>query len=263
MAFRKPAEIVAAAEAAACSKASLSIPRMLVLGFLAGAYIAVGGLIAIVVGKGSPALAAANPGLAKFLFAAVFPVGIIIVVIAGSELFTGNCSVFIPGCLSGRTSWLQMLRNWAVVYVGNLIGSLFVAIALAYLTNIVHGGALGEASAGIAEAKVNMGFWARVLRGIGCNWLVGLGIWLAIAADDVTGKILGLWFPIMTFVAVGFEHSVANMFFIPLGMLNGANVNIAGFVANLIPVTLGNIIGGSVLVGGIYGWLYGSTAEDS
>ncbi|MGC9359369.1 MAG: formate/nitrite transporter family protein, partial [Anaerolineae bacterium] len=113
MAFRKPAEIVVAAEQAARSKTSLSIPRMLVLGFLAGAYIAVGGLTAIVVGKGSPALAAANPGLAKFLFAAVFPVGIIIVVIAGSELFTGNCSVIVPGCLAGRTSWLQMLRNWA------------------------------------------------------------------------------------------------------------------------------------------------------
>ncbi|MGC9359739.1 MAG: formate/nitrite transporter family protein, partial [Anaerolineae bacterium] len=91
---------------------------------------------------------------------------------------------------------------------------------------------------------------------------VGLGIWLAIAADDVAGKILGLWFPIMAFVAVGFEHSVANMFFIPLGMLNGANVNIAGFVAHLIPVTLGNIIGGSVLVGGIYSWLYGSPTEN-
>lgn len=257
MAFRAPAEIVAAAEQAACKKTSLSIPRMLVLGFLAGAYIAFGGLTAIVVAKGSPALGAANPGLAKFLFAAVFPLGIIIVVIAGSELFTGNCSVVLPGCLCGKASWGAMLRNWVVVYLGNLLGSLFVAGFLAYLTGIVRGGTLGEAAVSIAEAKVNQGFGVLLLRGIGCNWLVGLGIWLSIAADDVAGKVLGLWFPIMAFVAVGFEHSIANMFFIPLGMLNGAAITVAGFVAHLIPVTLGNIIGGSILVGAVYGWLYG------
>ncbi len=263
MAFQKPAEIVAAAEKAACSKTSLSLPKMLVLGFLAGAYIAFGGLVAIVVGKGSPTLAAANPGLAKLLFAAVFPVGIMMVVIAGSELFTGNCSIIMPGCLCGKASWGRMLANWIVVYVGNLLGSLFVAVVLAYLTHIVRGGTLGEAAAGIAEAKVDKGFWTLLLSGVGCNWLVGLGIWLAIAADDVSGKILGLWFPIMTFVAIGFEHSVANMFFIPLGMLNGANVSTAGFIAHLIPVTLGNIIGGSVLVGGVYSWLYGSKGQSA
>jgi len=263
MAFRTPAEIVASAEQAACSKTALSVPRVLVLGFLAGAYIGFGGLLAIVVGRGSPALLAANPGLAKFLFAAVFPVGIVMVVIAGSELFTGNCSVILPGCLCGRTSWASMLRNWVFAYVGNLLGSLFMAIFMAYLTGIVRGGGLGEATAGIAQAKVELDFWTLLLRGIGCNWLVGLGIWLALAADDVAGKIMALWFPVMAFVAIGFEHSVANMFFIPLGMLNGAEASIGDFLLHLIPVTLGNIVGGSVMVGGIYGWLYGSRRAKS
>lgn len=263
MAFKTPAEIEASAEQAACSKTALSVPRMLVLGFLAGAYIALGGLVAIVVGKGNTALQTANPGLAKFLFAAVFPVGIMMVVIAGSELFTGNCSVILPGCLCGKTSWGRMLKNWAFVYLGNLVGSLFVAVFMAYLTGIVRGGTLGEAAASIAQAKVDMNFWTLLLRGIGCNWLVGLGIWLAMAADDVTGKILGLWFPVMAFVAIGFEHSVANMFFIPLGMLNGADATIGDFVLHLIPVTLGNILGGSGLVGGVYGWLYGNRAREA
>jgi formate/nitrite transporter len=258
MPFKSPKGIVEAACSAGCTKTELSISKQLVLGFLAGAFIAFGGLLAIVVGKGSPALAEANPGLAKFVFAGVFPVGIMLVVIAGSELFTGNCGVITPSCLSGAAKWKGLLRNWGVVYVGNFVGSLFVALFLAYWSGIVNGGALGTAAAGIAEGKVSVGWGALILRGIGCNWLVCLGVWLAIASDDVIGKIWGLWFPIMAFVALGFEHSVANMFFIPLGMFNGASVSVGQFLfSNLLPVTIGNIIGGAGLVGGVYWWLYG------
>jgi len=264
MAFKSPKAIVEAACGAGCGKTELSVSKQLVLGFLAGAFIAFGGLLAIVVGKGSPALAAANPGLAKFVFAAVFPVGIMLVVIAGSELFTGNCGVIVPSCLSGKAKWSGLLRNWGVVYVGNFLGSLFVALFLAYWTNIVNVNAsglaadLGASAAAIAKGKVGQPWFALVLRGVGCNWLVCLGVWLAISADDVIGKIWGLWFPIMAFVALGFEHSVANMFFIPLGMLNGAGVSFWQLIfANLLPVTIGNIIGGAGLVGGIYWWLYG------
>ena len=264
MPYKTPKAIVEAAANAGCAKANLPVGKQLVLGFLAGAFIAFGGVLAIVVGKGSPALAAANPGLSKFLFAAVFPVGIMMVLIAGSELFTGNCGIITPSCLAGAARWKAMLKNWFFVYLGNFVGSLFVVLFMAYWTDIINVNAgglaaeLGKASAVIAEAKVNKSFWVLLLRGIGCNWLVNLALWLAIASDDVMGKIAGLWFPVMTFVAVGFEHSVANMFFIPLGMLNGANVTIGQFLfVNLLPVTIGNIIGGAVLVGAVYWWLYG------
>ena len=257
MPFKSPKAIVEAACGAGCAKSELSISKQLMLGFLAGAYIAFGGLLAIVVGKGSPAIAAANPGLAKFIFAAVFPVGLMLVVIAGSELFTGNCGVITPACLTGKARWNGLLRNWVVVYIGNFIGSIFVALLLAYWTGIVNGGDLGKAAAAIAEGKVKLDWFAALLRGVGCNWLVCLAVWLAISAEDIGGKILAIWFPIMAFVALGFEHSVANMFFIPLGMLNGAQVSIGQFLwNNLLPVTIGNIIGGAGLVGAIYWWLY-------
>ena len=258
MPFKSPKAIVETACSAGCSKTELTIPKQIVLGFLAGAYIAFGGLLAIVVGRGSPAIAQANPGLGKFLFAAVFPVGLMLVVIAGSELFTGNCGVITPSCLSGAAKWKGLLRNWVVVYIGNFIGSLFVALFLAYWTGIVNGGDLGKAAAALAEAKVNLTWVQVLLRGIGCNWLVCLAVWLALASDDIIGKIWGIWFPIMAFVALGFEHSVANMFFIPLGMFNGASVTVGQFLwNNLAPATIGNIIGGAGFVGAIYWWIYG------
>ncbi len=258
MPFKSPKAIVEAACTAGCAKAGLSIPKQLVMSFLAGAFIAFGGFLAIVVGRGSPALMEANPGMGKFVFGAVFPVGLMLVVIAGSELFTGNCGVITPACLAGAARWTALLRNWVVVYLGNLLGSVFVALFLAYWSGIINGGQLGAASAAIAESKVTLGFFPALLRGIGCNWLVCLAVWMAMAAEDVSGKILAIWWPIMTFVALGLEHSVANMFFIPLGMFNGANVTIGQFLfANLLPVTIGNIIGGAGFVGAVYWWIYG------
>ncbi len=257
MAYKTPKQIAEAACTAACAKAGLSTSKQLVLGFLAGAFIALGGLLAIIVGKGSPELAAANPGLAKFVFGAVFPVGLMAVIIAGAELFTGNSGLLPIGCLSGKVAWMALLRNWVFVYLGNFIGSLFVALVLSYWTGLVQGGDLGKASAAIAEAKVSLTWIQAILRGVGCNWLVVLAVWMAIGAEDIAGKILAIWFPIMTFVAMGMEHSIANMFFIPLGMLNFGAITWSNFfVANLLPVTIGNIIGGGVLVGAIYWWVY-------
>ncbi len=257
MPYKTPKQIAEAACNTACAKTGLSISKQIVLGFLAGAFIGFGGMLAIVVGKGSPALAAANPGLGKFLFGAVFPVGLVMVVVAGAELFTGNCGIIPTGCLSGMTSWKALLRNWGFVYLGNFLGSLFVAIALAYWTGIIKGGDLGAASAAMAESKVALTWGQAFLRGIGCNWLVVLAVWMAMAADDISGKILAIWWPVMAFVTLGFEHSIANMFFIPLGMLNGAKVTVGQFLfSNLLPVTIGNIIGGALFVGTVYWWAY-------
>lgn len=258
MPFKTPKQIVEAAGTAGCAKAGLSFSKQLVLGFLAGAYIAIGGLLAIVVGRGSPELMKANPGLGRFVFGAVFPVGLMLVVIAGSELFTGNTAVIMPSCLTGAAKWRGLFRNWVVVYIANFIGSVFVALFIAYWSGVVNGGDLGKAAAALAEAKIKIPFFAALLRGIGCNWLVCLAVWLALASDDIGGKILGIWFPIMAFVTLGLEHSIANMFFIPLGMFNGAQVSIGQFLwNNLVPVTIGNIIGGAGFVGTVYWWLYG------
>lgn len=265
MPFKTPKAIVEAATTAGCSKAGLTIPKQLVLSFLAGAFIALGGFLALTVGSGSPAISAENPGLGKFLFAAVFPVGLMLVVIAGAELFTGNTSVIMPSCLSGAAKWKNLFRNWGVVYIGNFAGSVFVALFLAFWSGLANVNsaaalpqALGAASVKLAEAKVAIPFGQAILRGIACNWLVCLAVWMSIGADDIAGKILAIWFPIMAFVALSTEHSIANMFFIPLGMLNGANVTIGQLLwNNLVPVTIGNIIGGAFFVGTIYWWVYG------
>jgi formate/nitrite transporter len=254
--FKGPGEIVDSACTIGQSKAQNSISKLLVLGFLAGAYIALGSTVAIATGRGITA--EGFGGLSKLVFAGTFPVGLMLVVIAGSELFTGNVGVITPSCLSGRAKWLGLLKNWVVVYIANFIGSIFVALCLGYLTNLFAKDPYLSAVIGIAEGKVALGFWPAFWRGVGCNWLVCLAVWLAVSANDITGKVLGIWFPIMAFVAIGFEHSVANMYFIPLGMFYGANVTVGQLlISNLLPVTLGNIVGGGLFVGATYWWVYG------
>ena len=257
MSYRSPKEVVTAVNMAGLTKVKMGFHKTMTMGFMAGAFIAFGGLLAIKVGGGVPGIKASNPGLQNFIFGAVFPVGLMLVVIAGAELFTGNTAVSIPGVLSGRISWISWLRNLFLSYAGNLLGSLFVAFFLAYQTNLIAGEPWLGFTRAVAEAKVSASFWVLFLKGIGCNWLVCLSIWLAVASDDVAGKILGIWFPIMAFVALGFEHSIANMFFIPLGIFYGAQVTWGQFfMVNLIPVTLGNIVGGSFFVGFLYWFVY-------
>jgi formate/nitrite transporter len=257
MVTKLPKEIVKAINVAGMVKAKMNFEKTLVLGFLAGAFIAFGGFLAIMVGGGLPGIKMANPGFQKFVFGGTFPVGLMLVVIAGSELFTGNTAISVPGVLSGRIKCLAWLRNMCLSYTGNLIGSLFVAFFLAYQTNLLASDPWLSVTVAISEVKVRQSFWVLFLKGIGCNWLVCLAIWLAVASEDTAGKILGIWFPIMAFVTLGFEHSVANMFFIPLGIFYGANVTWAQFfIVNLVPVTLGNIVGGSFFVGAIYWFIY-------
>jgi formate/nitrite transporter len=284
MALKAPLDICKAASTAGCTKCSIWVDKLLLLGFLAGAYIAFGALLSeivaggmaggtITMADGSIAKLALPQGLIKFAAGAVFPVGLMLVVIAGSELFTGNC-MFLPiGILNKEGTWTGLAINWIVVYVGNFIGSLFVAYFLAYQTGLFANLPWAQWAATVANGKCGLDFMTAFFRGIGCNWLVCLAVWLALSADDVIGKIFSCWFPIMAFVTIGFEHSVANMFFIPLGIfvagdsaiaakLTAANVamgNISWYnflVTNLIPVTLGNIVGGAIFVSFIYWWVY-------
>jgi formate/nitrite transporter len=237
--------------------------NLLILGILAGVYIAFGAQLATLVTHDASAYI--GVGLAKMIGGAVFSVGLMLVVIAGAELFTGN-NLIIMSALDRKASFGGLLRNWGIVYVANLLGSLLVVL-LIYWSGLwrTGDGAVGAAAVKIASAKVNLTFLEALTRGILCNWLVCLAVVLAVSARTVVGKIFACFFPIMAFVASGFEHSVANMYFIPIGMLlkgqglaeASANLNVGGMIVkNLIPVTIGNIIGGAFFVGALYWIVY-------
>jgi len=237
---------------------------VLVLGILAGAYIGFGGVLATTVTFDMAAVM--GIGFTKFMAGAVFSLGLMLVIIAGAELFTGN-NLMISSVMARQITFGRMLERWGLVYVANFIGSVIVAL-LFVLTGLwkTGGGALGAAAVGTAYAKVSLGFGEALFRAIGCNWLVCLAVWMALSARQTIGKIFAIFFPIMGFVAIGFEHSVANMYFIPTGLFLRSIAGVpapAGvapevlnwgsfFVRNLIPVTIGNIIGGGVFVGMSY-----------
>ena len=239
-------------------KAQLGVAQTLVLGILAGMYIALGALFYTIVTT-APAL---GFGPTRLLGGLVFSLGLILVVIAGAELFTGN-SLIIVATLAGRVSLGRLLRNWALVYLGNFIGSLLVAI-LVWGSGVwrFSGAGVGSHMVEIAAAKAALPAVEAFTRAIFCNLLVCLAVWMALGAESVAGKILAIVFPITAFVAMGFEHSVANMYFIPMGLclkgqaeiqaLAAEGLTWAGFFHNLGWVTLGNIIGGGLLVGALY-----------
>ena len=240
-----PKEIAMATCDAGAAKAKLTIPQMLVLGIFAGVFIGFGAQGAITIGQ---TLAKIDTGLQKFAFAGAFPVGLMLVVICGAELFTGN-NLMTLGCLNCRYKVSDILRNWFFVYTANFIGSILLAAIVANSGLMAAGTPIAESAIKIASNKVAIPFGAAVLRGILCNIMVVLAVWMATGAKDVISKIFACWFPIMLFVLCGYEHSVANMYFIPLGMFLGAPVTWGQiWINNLIPVTLGNLIGGALIV---------------
>jgi len=234
----KPAEVALRIEEAGVKKAALAAIPLLTLSVLAGAFIALGaaGFTAV--------LAGTTPGFgpARLLGGIVFSTGLILVVVAGAELFTGN-TLIVMARVDGRVSTAALLRNWAYAFTGNLIGALAVVLLMS-LSGLLEG-PKGDTARSIAEAKVALGPMAAFTRGILCNMLVCLAVWVSFAARGVADKILGIVFPISAFVLLGYEHSIANMYLIPLGWALGANVTLASFLGNLIPVTLGNIVGGA------------------
>ena len=257
MSFQTPRQVFHSIAESGAIKIQTNTVKVLLLSFLAGSYIAFGGLLAIKVGAGIPQIKAANPGLAAFLFGGVFPVGLMLVVMAGAELFTGNTALLIPALKQKKITYRAIAKNWTLSYFGNFVGSLFVVYFFVSATDLLIQDPWYSATIEIAENKVNQGFIPLFLKAVSCNWLVCLALWLTVSSNQVSGKILGIWFPIMTFVTLGFEHSIANMFFIPLGIFQGADVTwMEFFIDNLVPVTLGNIVGGAVFVGMIYSYVY-------
>ena len=254
--MNSPSEIAKAYINIGENKAKTPFFKLVILSILAGMFIAIAGAGATVA-----SCTISNPSVAKIIAGCVFPAGLAMVILAGSELFTGDCLMIIS-VLEKRISVLKMLKTWLIVYIGNLIGGLLVSAMVVWgHTLSMFDGALLESVVKTATAKANIGFTDGLIRGIMCNILVCLAVWMAASAKTSAGKIVALFLPIMIFVACGFEHSIANMFYIPVGLfatyeygITADGLNWFGFlVQNEIPVTIGNIIGG-VSVGGMY-WL--------
>ena len=265
MTARKPPEIATLAVEQGELKARQSWNKAFVAAFLGGAYIAFGGLLAITVSAG---LDPARWGTLPTLFTgSVFTLGLVLVVIAGSQLATGNMLLVPMGAMRGRLTLGEVGRNLTLVLVGNLVGAVFVAYFLAVQTGIV-GGPGGEPAApgtmiyerlaGIAETKaLGESPWQVFLRGVGCNWLVCLAVWLALAGESIADKILAIFFPIMAFVAMGFDHVVANMFFLPAAIFAGVpGVGWGVTLVNWVFAGLGNLVGAVIFVATSYWYLY-------
>ena len=230
------------------NKAALSPLKMVLLGMLAGIYIGFGCHVFVL------ATAAETTVLTKLIGAALFPAGLMMVIFCGAELFTGN-NLMTLAVMSGDISLKDMLRNWGLVYLGNFIGSVLLAFLLAK-SGLYTDTAAARAVA-LASSKASMPFAEALIRGILCNILVVLACWFQAGAKEMAGKILAVWFPITLFVFAGFEHSVANMTYIPLGMFLGADVSVLSFLlGSLLPVTIGNLIGGALFIPAIYTTCY-------
>lgn len=267
--IHSPAEIANRIVETGRKKTDLPVRNMLLLGILAGAFIAFASQ-----GSNVAIHTIESVGVGKALAGAIFSTGLMMVVITGAELFTGNMLIIVS-CMEGKSRWLNMLKSWIFVYTGNFLGSLLIA-GLIFLSGQFQfsGGMLGAFTIKTAVYKVNLTFSNAFFMGVLCNWLVCMGVWMAQAAKDMAGKLLAVFFPIWLFITSGFEHSVANMYYIPAGIFAKANPAWAEaaaslgvtaeklqalnwqnfFLKNLIPVTLGNMVGGTVFVGLMF-WL--------
>ena len=254
-----PASMELKNERVAETKAGTDLASALVLAVMSGAFISLGATFMLVVKSDATLPFAATQLLGGF----AFTLGLFLVLAAGAELFTGNC-LMVMGPLSGRFSWGKLLSSWLVVLAGNLAGALLASAAmLAAGVASANGGALGEAAIAVAEGKVALGWGTAFARGVLCNMLVCLAVWVGHSANSVTDKFFSALLPVMGFMAAGFEHCVANMFFLPYAMLLQAtgvasgSVDLAGVLHNLSAATLGNLVGGVVLVGVSYWFVYG------
>ncbi len=262
-----PGEMARRAEYIGERKAEAPTLQTFALALMAGAFIAFGAVFATTVATGASGVL--TYGVTKLLVGLVFCLGLILVVVGGAELFTGN-NLIVMAWASGKVSTKGLLRNWGIVYVGNFVGSLVtVGLVFASKQYLSASGGIGATALSIANGKVGFGFWQALSLGILCNILVCLAVWLTFSARSTVDKIAAIIFPITAFVAAGFEHSVANMYFVPIGLAikdfdpafaASTGLDLSGLtwgaflLNNLLPVTIGNIIGGSVFVAAIY-WM--------
>ena len=259
-----PVDIARRIEAVGETKARMAALPLALLGVLAGAFIGLGAMLFVLV-KSDPSLGFASSSVLGGL---VFAMGLLMVVVAGAELFTGN-NLIVMAWADGRVSTGQVLRNWGIVCLANFVGAAGVAVLVFASGHAgLNGGAIGQQVVKIAVAKQELPFVTALLRGVLCNVLVCMAVWMAMAGRSVVDKAVAVMLPVMAFVAAGFEHSIANMYLMPLAMLlqNGGlagfpAVTWSGILGNLLPVILGNILGGAVLVAGIYHVIYRRTPK--
>jgi formate transporter len=257
VAYKDPPAITEASTETGVKKATMSPDKMFVGAFLAGAYIAFASLLAIAVSSG---LSEETWGTLPTLFTGfVFVLGLVLVVVAGSELLTGNMALLPLAGFRGRVSVGRIGLNFVVVALGNLAGSLFVAYFLGVETGVLTEAPLIDRLTDIATLKgVDESSWQIFLRGLGCNWLVCLAVWMAFGAEDIAGKILAIFFPILAFVAIGFDHVVANMFFLPAAIFADVpGITWGDALHNWGFAFLGNLVGAAIFVAGFYWYLYG------
>lgn len=254
--IKAPPALYQGAADAGAKKAALSFMKTFHLAIAAGAHIGFGAYLALTVGGACFQIATDNPGLQKIILGAFgLPLGLMMSVVSGAEVFTGNTALVTTAVMEGKASWLDLIKNWTASYLGNFLGSLF----LAYLA--FHSGTLGTgpAAAAIATAKCSLSWPMAFIRGLLCNWLIAMAVYIASGCSSMSGKMIAIWFPVSAFVAMGLDNSVANMFLIPLGILRGAPITISQmFLKNLIPVTLGNIVGGAICAMAPFGLTHGS-----
>ena len=248
-----PSEIIKLYSLLGSTKTEQPVLKTFILAIFAGAFIALGALGSQIISCGVVPVA-----FGRALSGLIFPIGLSMVIIAGGELFTGNCLLFIP-VLDRQISLIDFLKNLTIVYLGNLVGSIFIAVLANYGHVLsLYNGELVRSAVATASAKANIPFIDAFIKGILCNVLVCISVWASQAAEELSGRIIALFLPIFLFIVCGFEHSVANMYFIPAGYLAQfvynypGDIPVLGFLWNLIPVTLGNLVGGSFLVGGGY-----------
>ncbi|MDR2948227.1 MAG: formate/nitrite transporter family protein [Prevotella sp.] len=238
-------------------KMNLSLIKFCIIAILGGVFIAFGGLLSVMVAGGIPGLGTENPGLVKFIAGALFPVGLIIVSFTGADLFTSDCTAFSIPLLQNRIRIPAFIKFLTLSYIFNFLGAQIIAYWFSSSIGFFDKEPWQSYLHHLAEAKVNQDFYTVFIKGIGANWLVCLGMWMGYASKDIIGKCIGIWIPVMLFVTLGYEHSIANMFFIPAAIYSGAGVAWGDFIIqNLIPATLGNLVGGVLLVGCVYWYLY-------
>lgn len=250
MAYLKPEQIMETTISMGVKKTNYPLAKTLILGFQAGAFIALGYLLYIRV---TAPLAGDLAGLSSLIGAAIFPIGLILTLLAGGELLTGNMMAVPLAGFADKITVKKVLKNWTLIAASNFIGALFIAYVFGHLTGLTEAGVYMEKTISIAGHKLEATFLQAFLSGIGCNWLVAAAVWLSYGAEDMAGKILGIWFPTMTFVAIGFQHVVANMFVIPAAIFAG-HFTWWEYLNNFVPVFLGNAVGGTIFIAMAY-WL--------
>jgi formate transporter len=260
MGYYKPQQIAEITVENGIKKATQSTRSALVLGFAAGAFIALGYLLYIRVIANAPA---EWGSITTFIGASLFPLGLILVLVGGGELLTGNMMAVPLARMQCKISTIQMTKNIVLITISNFVGAIFVAYFFGHIVGLTETGPYLEKTISIAEHKIHDTFLQAFVSGIGCNWLVALAVWLSYGAKDISGKILGIWFPTMAFVAIGFQHVVANMFVIPAAIFAGGDISWLDYLQNFVPVFLGNLTGGVIFVAGIYKLAYLSDKDSS